>query len=63
LVGTFLFFSFFVLFCIPFHLHLTLSARIVQFSQLSRFLEMRKITPALRLAHHSQSIQKGQFAV
>jgi hypothetical protein len=37
--------------------HLTLSARIVQFPQLSRFLEMRKITPALRLARHSQSIQ------
>jgi hypothetical protein len=38
--------------------HLTLSARIVQFPQLLRFLEMRKITLALRLARHSQSIQR-----
>lgn len=39
--------------------HLTLSARIVLLTQLLRFLEMRKITLALRLARHSQSIQRA----
>lgn len=49
--------------CFNFLWHLTLSARTVQFTQLLRFLEMRKITPSLRLVHHSQSIQKDQSAV
>jgi len=54
LVGCFAFAHFASL--LSFYLHLTLSARIVQFSQLLRFLEMRKITLVLRLARHSQSI-------
>jgi len=38
--------------------YLTLSARIVQYSQLSRFLEMRDITPAVQMVRHWQSIHR-----